>query len=428
MKLKQLHALLEAVDDAVEAEDHARALRLILSNFSKLSDTGLLRERVATVLASMGRKKEAVEVLDHVARHWANAGRPARSIAAIKQMHALRPDSTVLLDHFTTLYNIRSPYLSEASRPTDEPLADVELDLSGREPQLDEDELAELAHERAAEASGLATDPSELPPLPLLSLLPSDALRRVLDLLEYQIYADTERVINASQAGDLIWTVSPDFVLENTEPAYRLPSGTLVGLHAWGTTEQIPEHAVVSRKGSEILRLSREHVDKLDDELGDFKNRLATLRRHALTEGLLTRHPIFEGLVDEQRVALMKAFTGLRVAKGETLIAQQRQSPGIFLILDGKVDIVRNDDDWEITIATLTPGEVFGEVGVVSDKPALAACVTTTPGHLLYLPRDEFGEIAGQFPGLAKYAVNLANERLQDVETTLSAGDLELEE
>ncbi len=229
---------------------------------------------------------------------------------------------------------------------------------------------------------------------------------------------------NGEMSEDLLWTVTSDFIIEDRDPSRRLPSGALLGLSSFGQSATPSSCDIFSRKNSELLRLTRKAIDKLDAELGDFRNRLSTLRRHALTEGLLERHPMFDAVGEDERDGLMKRFTGLRVSHGEVLVQQDGTSPGIFIVLDGEVDVARNEDGWEITIATLSAGDVFGEVGVVSDNPTLAKCVMTSPGHLLFLSREEFGSVAGDYPAVAKYAVSLANERMAEVQTTLSAQDL----
>ncbi len=424
MEPTKLATLLSTIDDAIAESAFTRALQLILANFERADDTAVLRERVAVMLASRGRKNEAVGVWDHVARHWANTGHPARSLAAIKQMQALRPDTTVLLDHFTALYNIRSPYLDLDARLPELVQGDAEFVLEVDEDAGEEAALLDRAFELAIDIDTLVNEPQRLPPLPLLSLLPSETLRAVLDYLEYEIFAQAEAVLREDRmSDDLVWTVTADFHIDN-DPTVRLPSGALLGLNAFGRSASPAKQNVFSRKSSELLRLDGAAIEALDRQLGDFHSRLATLRRHALTEGLLERHEMFRKLDADARVDLMRRFTGLRVSKGEKLICQDDQSPGLFLILDGEVDIVRNEEGWEITIATLSAGEVFGEVGVVSDNPALAGCVMTTPGHLLYLSRDDFAAVADAHPELAKYAVTLAGERMADVETTLSAQDL----
>jgi CRP-like cAMP-binding protein len=92
--------------------------------------------------------------------------------------------------------------------------------------------------------------------------------------------------------------------------------------------------------------------------------------------------------------------------------------------VDGEVDVVRQDEDWEITVRSLGPGDVFGEIGLVSDRKTQANVVMTEPGHLLHMPASVFDDVAGDHPELAKWAVGLAQDRREELESTLSAQDL----
>ncbi|TXD38573.1 cyclic nucleotide-binding domain-containing protein [Lujinxingia vulgaris] len=417
--------LLNTIDDAVESQEHARALQLILANWYNLPDPSPLRERTAVILATVGRKREAVEVYTLAARHYANAGFPTRAIAAIKQMHALNPASTELLDHFATLYSVRSPYL-ENGRPQPsfpQPAGNLSTQVHGAEPDLDE--LFERVLERATDPDGTAERPGSLPALPLLSVLPPDALRRVLDFVDYEIFPDAQIVFEPSQkSADLIWTVSNDLAVSDGPKTFRIPAGSLLGLNAFGGSERAPRYRVLSERGSECLRLAQSAIGKLNDELPDFLNRLATLRRHTLTEGLLDRHELFTHLSPDERARVVGRFTGLTLDSGTLCVRQGRPSPGLFILLDGKVDIVRKDDDWEITVATLSTGEVVGEVGLVASDQATATVVCTSPGHALFLAREDFEVLAAEHPPIAQFTARLARERLEAIESTLSAQDL----
>ena len=413
------------IDEAIESGAITRALRLILSNFGSFPDNAPLRERVAQALAARGRKREAVQILEIVGRHYANGGFPAHSLAAIKQMNALQPDATVLLDHFSALYSIRSPFLNDDAPPERIAPPSAPLDMKAKEPQVNESELFALAIERAMEKRGILTQPRELPRLPLLSLLPTETLRRVLDHIHYEVHNQVQPVLRKDEmAQDLIWTVSENLTLRVEDESFALPCGTLLGLNGFGHPRAKNEFNVQTIKSSELLRLSKPAIEKLSAEFSDFPNRLATLRRHALTERLLSSHALFAQLGEEARMDLIERFVGVHVKQGEYLIKQDIPSPGLYIILDGQVDIVRKDDDWEITINTLTPGDVFGEIGLVSDQPAVAGVAAASDGIMLYLSRDAFSMAAEQHPSLASYAVRLAQERIKDVNSTLSAEDL----
>lgn len=418
--------LLERIDVATRGGQLTAALRLILSNFSRFDDPSLLRERTAAALITRGRHKEALAILELVAKHYMNSGNPARALAIIKQLLAISPDRRALLDQLCALYHIRSPHLSEQARTRELGAASERLDLSAKEPQVPESDLFALAYDRAMDKRAIAQAPqAELPALPLLSLLPQEAMRRVVELISYEIIPESQPLSYPGQAPqELIWAASPNILVRQGDDFHRLPSGSMLGLNGFARAPWPSEFLCIGTKNTELLKLSGQAIAQLVEEMPDFENRLATLRRHALTERLLCDHALFLALPEAERVQLIDRFVGLHVPKGEYILRQHKTSLGLFILLEGSVDIVRQDDQWEITIASLSSGDVFGEIGLVSDKPAVAGVVTTANCILLYLSRDQFNDAAAQHPQLAKYAVNLANERLAEVNTTLSASDL----
>lgn len=418
--------LFTKIDAAIEQDESVRALTLILSNFDKLPDPAPLRERTAEVLLQNGREEQAVEIYERVGLHYVNAGHPARAIAVAKKIADIDHDPAPLVDRFTALYNGRSPFVDREQRhATFDPPSD-ELVTEPEDDSTPPDGLFDAAVSRALDSGFVATEPSEeLPPLPLLSELTSEALARVLDALEYRTFSDLVPVMQPkTTGGELIWTVSSDLTIGEKDPTYRLIPGTLLGMNAHGRSSVPTKESVYARNGSQILSLSSDSLEELREELDSFDEELVNLTRNAFTEALLERHPMFEAVEKDGRENLLGKFQGLRVEEGTRVISQDSVSPGLFLILDGEVDVVREDDDWEITIETLGPGEVFGEMGIVSDKPTQANVVMTKAGHLLWLPGDRFQPVASEHPGLAKYAVSLAQERMDDLETTLSAQDL----
>ncbi len=417
--------LFTQVDAAIEEEEYSRAMRLILANFDRLPDPAPLRERTAAIFARNDHAERAVEIYECVGMHYANSGQPARAIAAAKRMIELDREETSLLDRFTALYNSDSPFLD-----TEQTHATLEAPHEElvTEPDASElpSELMEAAADRALESGFLAREPSEyLPPLPLLSQLPSDQLQAFVDALELRTFSDLVPVVDPeTSGGELIWTVSGDLTIGEQDPTYRLVPGTLLGMNTYGPSPVPTNRAVFARSGSEILSLRAEALERLVDSLPELDARLRQLTRQGFLEGLLERHPMFESVTDQGREKLLAEFRGLALSEGTRIIRQETTSPGLFLILDGEVDVVRQDEEWEITLETLGPGAVFGEVGLVSDQPTQANVVMTRPGHLLHLPNGDFDDVAADYPGLAKFAVNLAQERIDELETTLSASDL----
>ncbi|HET9251534.1 MAG TPA: FAD-dependent oxidoreductase [Candidatus Eisenbacteria bacterium] len=73
---------------------------------------------------------------------------------------------------------------------------------------------------------------------------------------------------------------------------------------------------------------------------------------------------------------------------GEVLIAPGTVPPGIFVVLEGTVEIRRVQDDSSTLIALLEPGQFTGEVGTLAGRPTLPRIAARTDGKAYLIERD----------------------------------------
>lgn len=421
----QTRRLLRLIDHAINQDDVALALNLALSNFAQFEDTALLRERIATALVLRGRARVAAKIYALVARHYANSGFPTRALATLKQMGLVQPDISVELDYLSSLYHVRSTHLNDAVTRREIETPQGNLDMQGALGSIEEDQLIEEAQSQALSPEGIHTTPGSLPPIPFLSMLPLDILRRTIDVVDYEMFVEGQDILTPEEyATDLVWSVSPDLLLRDGARNMRIPENSLLGLNGFGRPRMPTQYKVHAPKGAHILRLSAKSIRQLNTAVPDFANRVATLRRHALTERLLSTHSLFVKLTEDDRLAIAGRFVGMHIPVGERVLAQAKPSTGLYILLDGQADVIRKDDAWEITIATLRAGDMFGEIGLVSDAAATADVHTTSACTALYLSRQAFNQAAAEFPMLAQYAANLASKRIAAQNQELSANDL----
>jgi len=71
--------------------------------------------------------------------------------------------------------------------------------------------------------------------------------------------------------------------------------------------------------------------------------------------------------------------------EGEQIIAENEVTDRLFLVLDGKVDIVKS----EITIARLNEGDLIGEMSFISKEPASANAIAKEVVHYAYWTHDD---------------------------------------
>jgi putative ABC transport system ATP-binding protein len=76
---------------------------------------------------------------------------------------------------------------------------------------------------------------------------------------------------------------------------------------------------------------------------------------------------------------------------GETIFEQESVGDRIYEIIDGTVEIVRKrPDGTEVRLASLSPGDQFGEMGPLFDLPRSASARASSPLHLVAYTVDAF--------------------------------------
>lgn len=131
---------------------------------------------------------------------------------------------------------------------------------------------------------------------------------------------------------------------------------------------------------------------------------------------MLERVPIFSSLSDRQLRRLAADFVERTVPAGTTLVRQGEKGVGFFLILDGKVEVRRKDR----RIATLGPGQFFGEMALVGSEPRTADVVTILPSRCLVLSPWEFWGFASDQPKLLRGIIEEMARRLSVSNQALS--------
>jgi len=92
---------------------------------------------------------------------------------------------------------------------------------------------------------------------------------------------------------------------------------------------------------------------------------------------LLAGCPLFRGVGAEGLAALTGAATEVTFPAGHVIARQGEIGTGFFVIVDGRVRVVRDGD----LLAELGPGDFFGELSVLDGKPRnamVAAEIETT--------------------------------------------------
>jgi CRP/FNR family cyclic AMP-dependent transcriptional regulator len=97
------------------------------------------------------------------------------------------------------------------------------------------------------------------------------------------------------------------------------------------------------------------------------------------------------------------------VAEGEFFFEHDQASDRMYLLLDGQVRLIRG----EKTLDFINPGEIFGELAVISGHPRTASAVAKAPCRALSLDAKQFEQAIQETPDFALMLMGILIDRLR---------------
>ena len=134
------------------------------------------------------------------------------------------------------------------------------------------------------------------------------------------------------------------------------------------------------------------------------------LRTHDPTLEALRQAPLFALLDNLDLETVASVSTEVEAPAGEELIHEGEAGKQFFVLLDGEAEVRRDG----VEINRLGPGDFFGEISLLSDRPTTASVETTGPARLLVIAPDDFRRLLDELPYLQMKVVKALGDRLPD--------------
>jgi signal transduction histidine kinase len=108
----------------------------------------------------------------------------------------------------------------------------------------------------------------------------------------------------------------------------------------------------------------------------------------------------------------------ITVEADTTIIEEDSLSEDMFVIVDGELLVTKQGSDREVTLASLGPGEVVGEIALLDNAPRTASVTTATPATLIRIPANAFEDLI-QDSRVVRRMFRTVTSRLRGIEDTL---------
>jgi CRP-like cAMP-binding protein len=135
---------------------------------------------------------------------------------------------------------------------------------------------------------------------------------------------------------------------------------------------------------------------------------------------VLTRVPLFAGL-DPALLESLEAFTFRRTFEpGELIVEEGRTGNGLYVVISGKVEVVKGmAGERPQVIATLGPGQSFGEMALLGQWPRTASVRAVEQTECLGMDRWVFFAYMNREPQLAIRMLQVLAQRLMETTAKL---------
>jgi len=393
------------------------------------------RFRAARCLIRLGENSRAVTAYHAASEGLLKKGYLLSAIAACKECLRLNPEEQRIRD---TLMRVHARAVAEVGRfsvppplPPEALGEDGELwsaltDLSGGD-------LVDRAMEVLARPEDGEKPSSDRPPLPLFAELDREAFVELILKIEMRSVSAGDLLIEQGKAGDSVIVICAGGakVVRETESGARLelahlPGGTLVGEMAL-LTDAPRTASVIADRPSEIFVISKADLESLSREHPGVPAQLVSFCRRRLLVNLMNTSAIFAPFDRAAREDLLRRFQSKVFARGEALIEEGKETPGLFVILTGEVQVTKEEPGAEpLLLASLREGDVLGEIGLIKDVPATATVRATRKCAVVMLPADDFAELISDHADVRAYLQSLTELRIDRTQTALNQEALEL--
>jgi CRP/FNR family transcriptional regulator, cyclic AMP receptor protein len=135
------------------------------------------------------------------------------------------------------------------------------------------------------------------------------------------------------------------------------------------------------------------------------------MARHSKTDSLRVVH-MFSACTDKELAQIARACDEVEVAPDTRLVEEGAVGKDFFLIVVGDAVVTRAG----VEVATVGPGQYFGELSLLDESPRNATVTARTPMTLITLGRREFSAVLDSWPGVAHKLLRQMARRLREAD------------
>jgi CRP-like cAMP-binding protein len=159
------------------------------------------------------------------------------------------------------------------------------------------------------------------------------------------------------------------------------------------------------------MTIRRSGTNRAEQILAETSDWIPTGSVPAEVASALVGAPLFDGMSEPEIARALAEFDEVRFPSGRRMVLEGLRGSDFFLIVVGTAAVLV--DGWRV--ASLGPGDFFGEIAILGDGLRSASVRAETPMHCLVLPNGKLESLILGHPQLGINLIRSVIGRFQDV-------------
>ncbi|MEO1336974.1 MAG: cyclic nucleotide-binding domain-containing protein [Myxococcota bacterium] len=415
-------------DQAAGQGDFETALGASTAILSVVPSDHRARLKVGLCLSMLGQRAASMTTLKVVAESLAHGGFMLAAIGACRDALGLDADAEdiheVLLGIHTKIHGLEA---SERARvPPPVPPSTISQDVLSAYMDRPFADILQASIELGT-ASPVQGDAAPASAIPLFSDLSAEGFMSVVQQMAFLKLRGDHELIHEGQPGTSVYIVVSGEVRVfrgggDAQTLAHLGGGALFGEMAL-MTDKPRTATVVTTQPSELFEIDARTLERLADTHPQVADDIAAFARRRLLINVMATSSLFAPLDASKRLQVLRKFEP-RVVDAKTMLIERGQpSSGLFIIVEGEVEVSTLDEaEDRVVVAYLQTADIFGEIGLMEDKPATADVRASERTVVLHLPREQFKAFVAAHPEVLGVLENLSDDRSEELKQVMADG------
>ncbi|MDX8392665.1 MAG: cyclic nucleotide-binding domain-containing protein, partial [Mariprofundaceae bacterium] len=256
---------------------------------------------------------------------------------------------------------------------------------------------------------------------PLMSGMSGEQLESFIDSLQLRNVDAGEQIYRTGEPGEHLYLIAMGKVsLQATDMQGRkqvfsqLKEGDFFGERSFMSRIDHKDEAIAESECS-ILMVDRSTFDGWVEQHPEMRKTVEDFYRQRVLKRLLAITPVFEAVPKDARMVLVEKFTLRTFEDGDVIMREGEVGETFYLIRSGIVALmVSGPENKKALQASLSEGDFFGEVALLTGRPRTATIHAKGSVELMELSRSDFDLITQEYPSVREVVQNYMRKRAKE--------------